>query len=95
MAAFAALLGLAGVEKRNLIDILVTGLEMDPFILQAVVTGTGVDKDTWLVGAILLDLTRSWVEHVVCELTGLECYSSGKTRYWSWFGSANSIEQKE
>jgi hypothetical protein len=68
---------------------------MDPFILQAVVTSTGMDKYARLVGAILLDLTRSWVEHVVCELTGLERYPNGKTRYWDWFGSANSMKQKE
>jgi hypothetical protein len=68
---------------------------MNPFILQAVVSGTSVDKDTWLVGTILLDLTRSWVEHVVCDVTGLECYSSGKTRYWRWFGWANSMKQKD
>jgi hypothetical protein len=35
------------------------------------------------------------VEHVVCELTGLERYPNGKPRYWDWFGSANSMKQKE
>jgi hypothetical protein len=68
---------------------------MDPLILQAVVSGTSVDKYARLIGAILLDLARSWVEHVVCELTGLGCYPSGKTRYWDWYGSANSMKQKE
>jgi hypothetical protein len=42
-----------------MVDVLVTGLEVYLFILQAMVTSTGMDKDAWLVGAILLGLARS------------------------------------
>lgn len=55
-----------------MVDILVASLEVDPFILQAVITSTSMDKDAWLIGAILLNLARPWVEHVVSDLTRWE-----------------------